>query len=34
MNSALPNTLARTLRGFFTEHLPQLRGLSPHTVLS
>jgi site-specific recombinase XerD len=34
MNTALPNTLARALRGFFTEHLPQLRGLSPHTVHS
>lgn len=34
MNTAMPNLLARTLRGFFTEHLPQLRGLSPHTVHS
>jgi integrase/recombinase XerD len=34
MNTALPNVLARTLRGFFTEHLPQLRGLSPHTIHS
>jgi integrase/recombinase XerD len=34
MNATLPNTLARALRGFFTEQLPQLRGLSPHTVPS
>jgi len=30
----LPNPLARALRGFFTDHLPRLRGLSPHTVQS
>jgi site-specific recombinase XerD len=29
-----PNTLASTLRAFFTEYLPGLRGLSPHTVRS
>jgi site-specific recombinase XerD len=29
-----PNTLARALRRFFAEHLPLVRGLSPHTVLS
>ncbi len=34
MNTALPNTLARALRLFFTEHLPQWRGLSPHTLHS
>ena len=34
MNTALPNTLARARRLFFTEHLPQLRGLSPHTLHS
>ena len=26
--------LAATLRGFFTDYLPQQRALSPHTVLS
>jgi site-specific recombinase XerD len=34
MSAALPNALARALRGFFSEHLPGVRGLSPHTVLS
>jgi len=29
-----PNALARTLHQFFAEHLPQLRGLSPHTLHS
>jgi integrase/recombinase XerD len=29
-----PNTLARTLRAFFAEQLPGLRGLSPHTIRS
>ena len=29
-----PNPLARTLRGFFAEQLPGLRGLSPHTIRS
>lgn len=33
MKSA-PNTLARTLRGFFFEYLPGLRGASPHTLKS
>ncbi|HME73075.1 MAG TPA: site-specific integrase [Myxococcota bacterium] len=32
--SAHPNTLARGLRDFFADHLPRLRGLSPHTVQS
>jgi integrase/recombinase XerD len=34
MNGPGPNTLARTLRGFFADHLPRVRGASPHTVLS
>lgn len=34
MNSPKPNALARVLRGFFTDHLPHVRGSSPHTVLS
>jgi site-specific recombinase XerD len=34
MRAPLPNGLARALRDFFTEHLPRLRGLSPHTVQS
>jgi integrase/recombinase XerD len=29
-----PNGLARALRDFFSDHLPRLRGMSPHTVLS
>ncbi|MBW2263512.1 MAG: tyrosine-type recombinase/integrase [Deltaproteobacteria bacterium] len=29
-----PNMLARALRGFFAEHLPGVRGASPHTVRS
>ena len=34
MNSPKPNVLARVLRGFFADHLPRVRGSSPHTVLS
>ena len=34
MKAPLPNTLARTLRDFFSDHLPRLRGMSPHTTLS
>lgn len=34
MNAPRPNTLARVLRGFFADHLPRVRGSSPHTVLS
>jgi site-specific recombinase XerD len=34
MSAAPPNALARALRGFFAEHLPGVRGLSPHTILS
>lgn len=30
----LPNDLARGLRDFFSSHLPLLRGMSPHTILS
>jgi integrase/recombinase XerD len=29
-----PNTLARALRDFFADHLPRIRGVSPHTVQS
>lgn len=29
-----PNTLACALRDFFSNHLPLLRGMSPHTILS
>ena len=29
-----PNVLACGLREFFNEHLPQLRGMSPHTLHS
>jgi integrase/recombinase XerD len=34
MKPVLPNTLARALRGFFVDHLPRVRGASPHTVSS
>ena len=34
MKAALPNGLARALRGFFADHLPRVRGASPHTILS
>jgi len=34
MNTPLPNAMARALRDFFVDHLPRLRGLSPHTLLS
>ncbi len=30
----LPNPLARALRSFFADHIPRLRGLSPHTTQS
>ena len=33
-DSPRPNTLACTLRTFFFQHLPTLRGLSPHTIHS
>jgi integrase/recombinase XerD len=34
MKAQLPNALARALRDFFADHLPRLRGTSPHTVHS
>lgn len=34
MSTALPNALARALRGFFADYLPRVRGMSPHTVNS
>lgn len=34
MKPTLPNALARALRGFFADHLPRVRGASPHTVCS
>ena len=34
MNAASPNTLGRALRSFFADHLPCVRGTSPHTVSS
>jgi site-specific recombinase XerD len=34
MKAILPNTLARALRGFFIDHLPKVRGASPHTERS
>ena len=34
MNPSAPNALARTVRGFFADHLPHVRGSSPHTVWS
>ena len=33
MNATGSNALARALRGFFADHLPRVRGSSPHTVL-
>jgi site-specific recombinase XerD len=34
MNTQTPNALAHALRGFFVDHLPRFRGMSPHTVRS
>jgi integrase/recombinase XerD len=34
MTAPAPNVLARALRGFFADHLPRIRGTSPHTLLS
>jgi integrase/recombinase XerD len=34
MRSAPPNSLATALRWFFTDHLPGVRGVSPHTLRS
>jgi len=32
--STAPNPLSRALREFFQDHLPKVRGMSPHTVTS
>src|SRR5260370_924439 len=32
--SVTPNSLGRALREFFADHLPMVRGMSPHTVCS
>ena len=34
MKTRLPNALARALREFLADHLPRIRGMSPHTVHS
>ena len=34
MTPPYPNTLARSLRQFFSDYLPAIRGLSPHTIQS
>ena len=34
MTAAAPNDLARALRAFFADHLPRVRGASPHTIRS
>jgi len=34
MSASLPNALSRALRSFFADHLPRVRGMSPHTVRS
>ena len=34
MSNIRPNALGRALRGFFTDDLPQIRGVSRHTLLS
>lgn len=34
MKPTTPNRLAICLRDYFTEHLPRLRGMSPHTIHS
>jgi site-specific recombinase XerD len=34
MTHRYPNTLARALRQFFSDYLPAIRGLSPHTMQS
>jgi site-specific recombinase XerD len=34
MKAPRPNVLARSLRDFFADHLPRVRGTSPHTVQS
>ena len=34
MNKPAPNLLGATIRDYFTDHLPRLRGSSPHTIHS
>jgi len=34
MKTALPNLLGAVIRDYFTDHLPRLRGTSPHTIHS
>ena len=34
MTATVPNDLARALRAFFADHLPRVRGTSPHTIRS
>ena len=34
MNTDFPNALGSAVRGFFSDYLPTLRGLSRHTLLS
>jgi integrase/recombinase XerD len=34
MKTQLPNLLGAIVRDYFTDHLPRLRGLSPHTIHS
>jgi integrase/recombinase XerD len=34
MKAKRPNFLALTLQGFFSDHLPRQRGMSPHTIHS
>lgn len=34
MNRSAPNALGRALRDYFSDHLPRVRGMSPHTLCS
>ena len=34
MKTELPNLLGAAIRDYFTDHLPRLRGTSPHTIHS
>jgi hypothetical protein len=34
MKTDLPNLLGAIIRDYFTDHLPRLRGTSPHTIHS
>jgi site-specific recombinase XerD len=34
MKTSLPNLLGAAIRDYFTDHLPRLRGTSPHTIHS